>query len=121
MTDDNQNNTTAGDEAKQIQNEQKPRVRVSVALANGLVLNNHLDADGNPTNVASIGTGGPIQVKGSMEVDKDFYDAWAMHNKDLINRGLVSAVPVYENDQNDAEGIAANPDDNDEQDEDSET
>lgn len=104
MTEQNNDtNRTAADEAKDIQKDQKPRVRVSCSLAQGIVMNNHLDRDGRPTGAANTGPGVPVEVKGVTEVDKDFYDAWAEHNRDFIDRGVISAVPVEEIERNEAE------------------
>jgi hypothetical protein len=95
---------TAGDEAKQIQDAKRPMVRVTCSLPQGLVLNNHLDKDGKPTSAANWGPGSPIEVRGSQPVDKAFYDAWAENNKDLVARGVVSAVPIEEEEDGEAVG-----------------
>lgn len=105
---------TAGDEARQIQDQKKPRVRVTCSLPQGLVLNNHLDKDGKSTSAANWGPGTPIEVRGSQTVDKAFYDAWAEHNPDLVARGVVSAVPIEE--AEDGEGVGTEGSNDPEQD-----
>jgi len=95
---------TAADEAKDAENQKRPTVTVTCALAQGIVLNNHLGRDGKPSMAANMGPVGPIEVRGSAEgVDKAFWDAWAANNKDLVDRGIVSAIPTEEIQQNERE------------------
>lgn len=95
---------TAADEAKDLEQRKRPTVTVLCSLPQGIVLNNHLGRDGKPSSVANMGPGGPIEVKGSVEgVDKAFWDAWAENNKDLVDRGLVSAIPTEEIERNEQE------------------
>jgi len=88
---------------------------VTCSLPQGIVLNNHLDADGRPSAAANMGPGTPIQVKGTETVDKDFYDAWAQHNSSFVDSGVISAVPLEEIERNEAEERAetSDPDEED--------
>lgn len=95
---------TAGDEAREIEQAKLPTMTVTTSLPQGVVLNNHLDRDGKPTAAANFGPGTPIEVKGQATVvPKDFWDAWALYNSDLVDRGVVSATPTREIERNEAE------------------
>jgi len=89
-------NRTAADEAADIEKAKRPMMTVTCSLPQGIVLNNHIGKDGKSTSAANFGPGRPVAVQGSTDVDKEFWDAWAEHNGELIDRGVVSAVDKRE-------------------------